>query len=91
MLMLMDTPDVPDGPQALCPALTASAAGSSPCAVSQAMLPGGYTEGFHGFLSIRTELSHSGIPCPTRVIIHLVDLTLHYLQMNLMFKHGQST
>lgn len=96
MLMLIDTPDVPGGPQTLFSALTANAAGSSPCAVSQAIVPDGYIEGCHGFLSIRTELSHSGIPCPkccppTCVIIHFGDLTLHCLQVNLMFKHRQST
>lgn len=77
-------------------ALTANAAGSSPCTASQAMVPAGYIEGFHGFLSIRMEFSHLGIPCPkccppTCVIIHFGDLTLHYLQVNLMFKRRQST
>lgn len=39
MLMLNDIPDVPGGPQALSSALTANAAGGSPCAVSQAVVP----------------------------------------------------
>lgn len=72
--------------------LTANEAGSSPCAVSQVMVPNQYIERFHGFSSIKTKFFPSNIPSPMSyspmcVIIQFADLTLHCSQANLMLKH----
>lgn len=100
MLMLNDIPDVPGSPRTLSSALTAKAAGGSPCAVSQAMVPNRDVDRFCGFLLIKTKFFPSHIPCPKCyspmcAIVHFVDLSLHCSQVNLMFKqtinlpHGQ--